>query len=172
MDDSAERLRKVAALEGTWYANVGRKTARDVCQAAADGADEIERLRELFRKDGEMHAAHVKGLTERHEARITKYIDALREKDAEIERLGSIVMGTSPTQTKDIKQRCWDQELVLHEEVLRVIVDYERLHAGLEIIAGRRPSIGIIMSNAEIAAITLDGGVLVSVKGTQEKTDE
>lgn len=43
---------------------------------------EIERLRDLFRMDGEQHAAHIKGLTKRHEARIAKYaetIEALRK---------------------------------------------------------------------------------------------
>jgi hypothetical protein len=43
-------------------------------------ADEIERLRGLFVLDGEMNAAHVKDLTQTHEARISKYAD-------EIERL-------------------------------------------------------------------------------------
>ncbi|CAH1665726.1 MULTISPECIES: hypothetical protein [unclassified Chelatococcus] len=39
---------------------------------------EIERLRDLFRMDGEQHAAHIKDLTERHEARITKYAEAVQ----------------------------------------------------------------------------------------------
>lgn len=48
---------------------------------------EIERLRGLFRLDGEQHAQHIKRLTEAHEARITKYATALAERDATIERL-------------------------------------------------------------------------------------
>lgn len=38
---------------------------------------EIERLRDLFRKDGEQHAAYTSRLTARHETRITKYAEAV-----------------------------------------------------------------------------------------------
>lgn len=47
-----------------------------------EAADEIERLRGLFRLDGEQHAAQIKELTERHEARITRYAEVLAEQRA------------------------------------------------------------------------------------------
>jgi hypothetical protein len=46
-------------------------------------ADEIERLRELFRIDGEQHAAHVKNVQHEQDARIVAY-------KAEIERLRNL----------------------------------------------------------------------------------
>ncbi|MFG1302116.1 hypothetical protein V5F49_20210 [Xanthobacter sp. V3C-3] len=59
-----------------------RKLFIEAASALASRDKEIERLRDLFRVDGEQHAAHVKGLTERHEARITKYADAVAEQRA------------------------------------------------------------------------------------------
>lgn len=47
--------------------------------------DEVKRLRELFRLDGEQHAAHIKGLTEAHEKRVAKYVDAVTEQRARAE---------------------------------------------------------------------------------------
>lgn len=47
---------------------------------------EVERLRELFRADGEQHAQFVKNLTKAHEDRITKYADAFADFRAEVER--------------------------------------------------------------------------------------
>lgn len=46
---------------------------------------EVERLRELFRADGEQHAQFVKNLTKAHEDRITKYADAFKEMRAEVD---------------------------------------------------------------------------------------
>ena len=57
------------------------KIERDLGNEAADAlaaqAAEIERLRDLFKIDGELHAQHIKDLTTRHEMRINKYLDAL-----------------------------------------------------------------------------------------------
>jgi hypothetical protein len=64
---------------------------------------EIERLRELFRKDGEQHAEHICGLNERHETRLNAYA-------AEIERL-----------------QAWSEKLA--NERLQDGADIERLRA-------------------------------------------
>ena len=69
MTDLAERLRNLADWHGPEAAALMR-----------EAADEIERLRELFRKDGEDHAARVKELVKQHETRMTRYAE-------EIERL-------------------------------------------------------------------------------------
>lgn len=42
-----------------------------------EAARDIERLRDLLRKDGEDHARIVRDLTDRHERRITKYAEAI-----------------------------------------------------------------------------------------------
>jgi hypothetical protein len=47
--------------------------------------DELARLRDLFRLDGEQHANHIKELTKAHEARITKYADELARLRAPVE---------------------------------------------------------------------------------------
>lgn len=39
-----ERLRSLSALEDGWYANVGRKTAEQCCQAMKDAASRLEAL--------------------------------------------------------------------------------------------------------------------------------
>jgi hypothetical protein len=52
-----------------------------------EAADEIERLRGLFVLDGEQHALIVKGLTEAHEKRISKYFDEIERLRAENGRL-------------------------------------------------------------------------------------
>ena len=53
------------------------------CRLAAKAIEtlitERDRLRDLFRKDGEEHASIVRDLTYRHEARITKYIDRIAD---------------------------------------------------------------------------------------------
>lgn len=58
---------------------------RDARRQIEDRSAEIERLHNLFRLDGEQHANHVRGLTDQHETRLQKYIEAVRERDAEIE---------------------------------------------------------------------------------------
>ena len=56
----------------------------DAASAIKAQAAEIERLRELFRIDGEQHAAHIKGLTQAHEARVAKYAEAKEAAEAKM----------------------------------------------------------------------------------------
>jgi len=56
-------------------------------RALAAAQAEIERLRDLFRIDGEQHAERIRQLTAAHELRINKYADALAASRAEVERL-------------------------------------------------------------------------------------
>ncbi len=58
----------------------------------ADLRAEIGRLRDLFRKDGDDHARTVKDLTERHEARITKYAERIAELRAERDAANDAIM--------------------------------------------------------------------------------
>ncbi len=53
-------------------------------------AKQVDELQELFRIDGEQHASVIRDLTNRHETRITKYaerIKELREANAELKPL-------------------------------------------------------------------------------------
>lgn len=72
-----ERRGKPGMMSGAVY-NHGWERGRE--QGRREAADEIERLQEIFRRDGEQHAAHIRALEEQHQARLTAYA-------AEIERL-------------------------------------------------------------------------------------
>lgn len=47
MGDIVDTLDRLSRLDGTWYADVGRKTAAEVCAAMSDAKNEITRLRAL-----------------------------------------------------------------------------------------------------------------------------
>ena len=47
MSDLVARCLKLSKLYDTWYANVGRKTAGEICSTLAEAAEEIKRLREI-----------------------------------------------------------------------------------------------------------------------------
>ena len=108
MTDIVERLRLRCMHDG----------CRDIQNEAADeierlraGQDwqrrEIERLRELFRIDGEQHAIHVREIEARHELRHKHYC-------AEIERLReALTVERERCATVALEQRCergtsWD----------------------------------------------------------------
>jgi len=65
MTDIVERLRKAYGPDHTGETPVET--------LPLEAADEIDRLRDLFRMDGKQHANHIKSLTKSHEARISKY---------------------------------------------------------------------------------------------------
>ena len=94
MTDIVERLRLRCMHDG----------CRDIQNEAAD---EIERLRELFRIDGEQHAIHVREIEARHELRHKHYC-------AEIERLReALTVERERCATVALEQRCergtsWD----------------------------------------------------------------
>lgn len=54
-------------------------------------AKQVDELQELFRIDGENHASVIRDLTNRHETRITKYAERIKElRDANAELLASL----------------------------------------------------------------------------------
>lgn len=79
MSDIVERLRNLARNYADGVAGMSPQN-----HFAWDAADEIERLQEIFRRDGEQHAAHIRALEEQHQARLTAYA-------AEIERLTALL---------------------------------------------------------------------------------
>jgi len=131
-DDIVARLqrREELFLGGTALANPD----------GPDGAAEIERLRDLFRLDGEQHAQHIKGLTEAHEARITKYATALAERDAQIERLTAGKEAAATEIVRLVKERDeahanhqWAQARLDHAEARAETAERERDEARAEV---------------------------------------
>lgn len=56
-------------------------------EALAEAEAKVNELRELFKLDGEQHAAHIKSLTEAHANRVRKYSDRVMELRAERDEL-------------------------------------------------------------------------------------
>lgn len=70
------------------------KLADRICALAAENerlTKERDDLHELFKLDGEQHAAHIKALTEAHSNRIRKYSDRVMELRADRDRLATQV---------------------------------------------------------------------------------
>jgi tRNA/tmRNA/rRNA uracil-C5-methylase (TrmA/RlmC/RlmD family) len=101
-----------AEVESLREANSLLTNQTDAAEARAETAErerdearaEVERLRELFRSDGEQHAQFVKTLTEAHEVRITKYADAFNEMRTDVERKDAALLR--------IAERCRRPDLV------------------------------------------------------------
>lgn len=93
--DLVERLREeMGSIGGPSYAQMMQQRL-EAATALEAQAEEIERLRDLFRSDGADHSRVVRDLTERHATRITKYADAVAALKAENERLLLIIRGAN-----------------------------------------------------------------------------
>lgn len=83
----AERLRdEMGSIGGPSYTQMMQQRL-EAASALEAQAEEIARLREMFRADGDDHAKIIRDLSDRHETRITKYADAIAALKAENERL-------------------------------------------------------------------------------------
>ena len=98
---------QILARDGTWQSENGNGVIAADELFHKDPYAEIERLRELFRIDGEQHAIHVREIEARHELRHKHYC-------AEIERLrAALAVERERCATVALEQRCergtpWD----------------------------------------------------------------
>lgn len=80
LTEERDRLKEI--VDGTGLATAAIAAERDRL------AKQVDELQELFRIDGENHASVIRDLTNRHETRITKYAERIKElRDANAELL-------------------------------------------------------------------------------------
>lgn len=83
LTEERDRLKEI--VDGTGLATAAIAAERDRL------AKQVDELQELFRIDGENHASVIRDLTNRHETRITKYAERIKElRDANAELLAGL----------------------------------------------------------------------------------
>jgi CHASE3 domain sensor protein len=61
-------------------------TTGELFKALSQKDAEIERLRDLFRVDGEQHATRIREMEKAHDARVAKYYEALEAERAKLSK--------------------------------------------------------------------------------------
>lgn len=91
-NDTIARLDKIIQLQAENDQNINAAFSAYESSLAAAQA-EIERLRGLFKIDGEQHDSFIKRLTGDHETRVARYADALATERATVATLTARVTG-------------------------------------------------------------------------------